>query len=197
MSRPAVIPSVEDMTTTTRRRRHRLPALALGGYAVIASFLFATAASETMLLYPNVFRDIPASLELTEEFMSAVAVGDVMRPLGAAVLVTALIAATVSVRYRIARKWLAASLTALVSGQFLLSVLYQWPRATVLFDERGSHTLAEIERAATEFQIGQYLRLTAAGLSALFAILAALACHRARVLAAAASAKTTRPPSDG
>ncbi|WP_282782816.1 MULTISPECIES: hypothetical protein [unclassified Nocardia] len=58
-------------------------------------------------------------------------------------------------------------------------MLYQWPRASVLFDERASHTLAEIERAATEFQLGQYLRLTAAGLSALFAILAALECHRA------------------
>ncbi|WP_306363225.1 hypothetical protein [Nocardia sp. CC227C] len=73
----------------------------------------------------------------------------------------ALIAAAVSVRYRLARKWLAASLVALVSGQFLLSV------------------------AATEFQLGQYLRLTAAGLSALFAILAALECHRAWTLAAA------------
>ncbi|MBF6178945.1 hypothetical protein [Nocardia otitidiscaviarum] len=172
-------------------------ATVLGIYAVTSFFLFATAASETMLLYPNIFREIPESLELTEQFMTAVAVGDVMRPLGGAILVTALIAIAVSVRYRIGRKWMAASLVTMTGGQFLLSIGFQWPRASILFDDRARYTLAEIESAATEFQVGQYLRLTAAGLSALFAILAALECHRARVLAAAASAKTTRPPSDG
>ncbi|WP_280344219.1 hypothetical protein [Nocardia abscessus] len=46
-----------------------------------------------------------------------------------------------------------------------------------------AHTLAEIERAATEFQIGQGLRIAAAAVTALCAVLAALACYRARALA--------------
>ncbi|MFG3618937.1 hypothetical protein [Nocardia sp. NPDC047654] len=151
-------------------------------YAVVALFVFAAAASETWLLYPNIFRDIPDSLALTEDFMSVVAVGDVMRPLGAVMLVSALIACAVSVRYRIARRLLATSLAALVGGQFLLSILYLWPRGSILFDDRHQYTLNEIERAAHEFQVGQYVRIVAAGLAALTAVAAATDCYRARVL---------------
>ncbi|MEU4345559.1 hypothetical protein AB0H00_30620 [Nocardia sp. NPDC023852] len=160
-----------------------IPMTVIGTYAIIAFFVFAVAASETLLLYPNIFRDIPESLELTQEFMSVVAVGEVMRPLGAGMLVSALIAGAVSVRYRIARRWLACSLTALVSGQFLLSIRYLWPRASILFDDRNQHTLDEIERAAGEFEVGQYFRIAAAGLAALFAVVSVLDCYRARVLA--------------
>ncbi|MFI9510931.1 hypothetical protein [Nocardia sp. NPDC052566] len=155
----------------------------VGGYAAVAGFAFAATVAETVLLYPNIFRDIPDSLELTQRFMSVVAVGDVMRPLGGALTLCALIALVAVLRYRIARGWLAASLAALISGQFLLSILYQWPRATVLFDERNSHTLDEIERAANEFLIGQGLRIAASALTAVFAIVAALVCYRAHILA--------------
>src|SRR5690606_33713606 len=108
---------------------------------------------------------------------------DVMRPLGGLMMVSALIAAAASVRYRIARVWVAASVAALLSGQFLLSITYLWPRATILFDHRAEHTLAEIERAAEEFLVGQYFRIAAAGLAALFAVIAALKTYRAKTLA--------------
>ncbi|UAK36064.1 hypothetical protein K8O92_31670 [Nocardia asteroides] len=160
-----------------------VPLTVLTGYAVIASFAFATTAAETLLLYPNIFRDVPESLELTEQFMSVVAVGDIMRPLGAVLTLCASVAGAVSLIYRIGRRWLGLSLVALLSGQFLLSILYLWPRASILFDDRHSHTLAEIERAATEFQVGHGLRTAAAAVTALCAVLAALACYRARVLA--------------
>ncbi|MBF6221294.1 hypothetical protein IU479_24645 [Nocardia abscessus] len=160
-----------------------VPLTVITGYAVVACFAFGTTAAETLLLYPNIFHDIPESLELTERFMSTVAVGDVMRPLGAALTLCALIAGAVSLAYRVGRRWLGFSLAALLSGQFLLSILYLWPRASILFDDRHAHTLAEIERAAREFQIGQGLRIAAAAVTALCAVLAALACYRARVLA--------------
>ncbi|MFF3224340.1 hypothetical protein ACFYV7_16220 [Nocardia suismassiliense] len=160
-----------------------VPLVVLSGYAVVACFAFGTTAAETMLLYPNIFRDIPESLELTEQFMSVVAVGDVMRPLGGVLTLCALIAGAAAVRYRIGLRWVGLSLASLVSGQFLLSVLYQWPRASILFDDRDKHTLAEIERAATEFLIGQGFRIAAAALTALFAVAAALVCYRRRVLA--------------
>ncbi|WP_280193165.1 hypothetical protein, partial [Nocardia farcinica] len=162
-----------------------LPTIVIGCYAVLASFAFAATLTETILFYPNVFHDVPRSLELTEEFMSAVGVGDVLRPLGAVLTLTALVAAAVATRYRVARGWLVASLASLITGQFLLSVGYQWPRVEILFDDRAAHTTAELERAASEFLVGQVLRVGAAGLTATFAVLAALACHRAYVLAAA------------
>lgn len=160
-----------------------VPLTVITGYAVVACFAFGTTAAETLLLYPNIFHDVPASLELTERFMSTVAVGDVMRPLGAVLTLCASIAAVVSLRYRIGRRWLGYSLAALLSGQSLLSILYLWPRASILFDDRDAHTLAEIQRAAMEFQVGQGLRIIAAAVTAVCAVLAALACYRARVLA--------------
>ncbi|MBF6439054.1 hypothetical protein [Nocardia cyriacigeorgica] len=158
----------------------------IGVYAVVASFAFATTAVETMLLYPNIFREVPDSLAQTEEFMSVVAVGDVMRPMGGVLTLTALIACAVAVRYRMGRAWMTASLISLISGQFLLSVLYQWPRASILFDDRDEHTLAEIEQAASEFLLGQGVRIAAAGVTAVCAVVAALVCYRARVLETAA-----------
>jgi hypothetical protein len=53
--------------------------------------------------------------------------------------------------------------------------------STILFDGRDEHTLAEIECAAAEFEVGQYFRIAAAGLAAVFAVLAALECYRARL----------------
>lgn len=178
-------------------KKPALSATVLGIYAIIASFVFSATAAETWLLYPNIFRDIPESLEMTEEFMSVIAVGDVMRPLGAAMLVTGLVAAAVAVTTRIARRRLAYSLAALITGQFLLSMVYLWPRASILFDERGQHTLGEIEAAATQFQVGQYFRLAAAGLAAMFAVTAALECYRAHVLFGRDVAASQRPSVTG
>jgi len=164
-------------------RKYTLSSVTIGAYAVVAFFVFSAAAAETVLLYPNILRDVPESLQMTQDFMSVIGVGDVMRPLGGLMMVSALIAAAASVRYRIARVWVAASVAALLSGQFLLSITYLWPRATILFDHRAEHTLAEIERAAEEFLVGQYFRIAAAGLAALFAVIAALKTYRAKTLA--------------
>lgn len=162
-----------------------VPLAVIGTYAAVASFAFAAAVTETIMLYPNIFRDVPDSLAMTEQFMSAVAVGDVMRPLGGLLTLCALVACIVSFRYRLGRNWLIASLVSLVSGQFLLSILYLWPRASILFDDRSQHTLDEIERAATQFQIGEVVRIVACLATAAFAIAATLACYRARVLGTA------------
>ncbi|MEU0875392.1 hypothetical protein [Nocardia brasiliensis] len=78
--------------------------------------------------------------------------------------------------------------TIAVSGQTLsalrrISGTAPDPRASILFDDRAGHTLDEIRRAATEFQVGQGLRILAAALTALFAVVAALVCYRARIRA--------------
>ncbi|WP_067570637.1 hypothetical protein [Nocardia acidivorans] len=109
-----------------------------GNYATVACFAFATTAADTMLLYPNIFHDIPDSLALTQQFMGTVAAGDIMRPLGGLLTLCALPAAYIAVRYRTARAWTAASPAFMITGQFLLSILYRWPRANVLFDDRIS-----------------------------------------------------------
>jgi len=178
------VSSVPGSSLPVTDRPVTVPAVVLGGYALVATIACLVTVTETILFYPNVFHDIPDSLARTEEFMSVVGVGDVLRPMGAVLTLVALIAAAVAARYRIARAWTAASLVPLLSGQFLLSVAYQWPRVEILFDDRDRYTVEQLRQAADEFLIGQGLRVGAAVLTALFAVVAALVCYRAHVLRA-------------
>ncbi|MGW0246702.1 hypothetical protein ACWDYH_08690 [Nocardia goodfellowii] len=161
-----------------------IPLATTGAYATMASLVFAITAAETIFLYPNMFRDVPESLALADEFMTVVDIGSVMRPMGGVMTLCAVIAIVVALWARQARGWIAASLVFLISGQFLLSVLYQWPRASIL-GERDQHTLEEIERAATEFLVGHGFRVVASLATAVLAIAAVFSIYRARVLAVA------------
>ncbi|MGW5381539.1 hypothetical protein [Nocardia sp. NPDC003963] len=153
-------------------------------YTVAVSFLFALTVTETILLYPNAFRDVPASLVLTEQFMATVGVGDVVRPFGGVLVVLGVVATVAAWWTRRARGWVLASFGSLVLGQGIFSMLYQWPQVTVMFDERERHTAAELQRAATEFQIGQVIRVAFAAATTVLAIIAALRCYSNHILVA-------------
>ncbi|NEW48769.1 hypothetical protein GV792_01700 [Nocardia cyriacigeorgica] len=164
-------------------RSTTMPLAAIGTYATVASLVFAVTAAETIFLYPNMFRDIPESLALSEEFMTVVDIGAVMRPMGGVMTLCAMIAIVVALWARQARGWITASLVFLVGSQFL-SILYQWPRASI-FGERDEHTLQEVEKAATEFLVGHGFRIAASLATAVLAIAAVFSIYRARVLAEA------------
>ncbi|WP_280232382.1 hypothetical protein [Nocardia cyriacigeorgica] len=162
-------------------RSTTIPLAAVGAYAAVVSFVFAITVAETIFLYPNMFRDVPESLALSDEFMTVVDIGGVMRPMGGVMTLSAVIAIVVALWTRQARGWVAASLVFLISGQFL-SILYQWPRASI-FGERDSHTVAEIERATTEFLVGHGFRIAISLATAILAITAVFSLYRARILA--------------
>ncbi|MEV6658129.1 hypothetical protein [Nocardia fluminea] len=115
-------------------------------YAALATLVFCTMIAETVFLYPNYFHDIPASLIVADEFTAVVSVGGVMRPLGAALMLTGVVAVAVTLWARTSRIWTLASMLSLISGLFLLSALYLWPRWTILFDDRALHTVDELRR---------------------------------------------------
>ncbi|MFC4128593.1 hypothetical protein [Nocardia rhizosphaerae] len=151
-------------------------------YAVLATLVFCTMISETVFLYPNYFHDIPDSLALGEEFTAAVSVGGVMRPLGAVLTLSALVATAASLWSRTARAWTVASLTTLVSGMFLLSMLYLWERWTILFDDRDRYTVEELNRTVREIEVAHSIRILMGALTAVFAVTAALRTYRRRIL---------------
>lgn len=151
-------------------------------YAVLATLVFCTMLAETVFLYPNYFQDIPHSLVVGEEFTAAVSVGSVMRPLGAVLTLTAIVATAASLWSRTARAWTVASLVTLVSGLFLLSALYLWERWTILFDERDQHTVEELRRTVREIEVAHSVRIVLGALTAVFAVVAAVRTYRARLL---------------
>jgi hypothetical protein len=151
-------------------------------YAALATLVFCTMIAETVFLYPNYFHDIPDSLIVADEFTAMVSVGSVMRPLGAVLTLSAVVATAASLWSRTARVWMLASLAALVSGLFLLSALYLWERWTILFDERDRYTVEELNRTVREIEVAHSIRITLGALTALFAVMAALRTYRTRLL---------------
>ncbi|MFC4373613.1 DUF1772 domain-containing protein [Nocardia halotolerans] len=148
-------------------------------YAWIATVAFSAIAVETIIIYPNVFHDVPASLTQTSAFFEVSGPADFFRPLGAATIVAALASTVLVWRVRAARWWVLASLLTLVFGEFLFSVLYFWPRNQIMFDEGAAvHSTEALRRAATEFETAHWGRLAMSAITALAACVGFLRLYR-------------------
>ena len=144
---------------------------------------FGTLLSETLLLYPNIFADIPESLELALEFMSVTTPGDVLPPLGMLTVVTALAAVLLTIRRRVVRLWTVGAAAALVIGEFVFSALFFWPRNHIMFVEGSDvHDAARLQQVAAEFQAGHWVRIVAGAITAVLAFGGMLRMHRESLL---------------
>ncbi|MFD3508889.1 hypothetical protein [Nocardia sp. NPDC058666] len=113
---------------------------------------------------------------------SLVIVSGVMRPLGMFVTLSAVLAVAVSLWTRRARGWLLASIVPYISGMFLLSMLYLWPRWPILFDDRALYTVDELHSTVQEIWVAHAVRVACGLLTAIFAVIAALRIYRDRIL---------------
>lgn len=148
-------------------------------YAAVAMIAFGTLLSETLLLYPNIFADVPGSLDLSLEFMSVTTPNDVLPPIGMANIATAVVAVGLTLRRPAVRLWTAAGLLAIVLGQFIFSAVYFWPRNQIMFTEGSAqHTTEYLRRVAEEFQAGHWVRVAAGAVAAVLALVASLRMHR-------------------
>lgn len=136
---------------------------------------------ETLLLYPNIFDDVPASLAESMRFLSAVSPGDVFPVLGAATLVAGLVTVAVVWRNPGARYRAGAAVLAFMAGNFLFSVLFFWPRNTIMFIEGLEVHSAEYLRAvAGQFQAGHWVRVVLAAVTSVLAFAGFLKVHDRR-----------------
>lgn len=151
------------------------PAL-FAGMAVLA---FGGIGVETLIVYPNVFHDVPDSLAEASAFFDVVGPGDVLPPLGALTVFAALVAVGTAWRVTAARGWLGAGLLTLVGGEYLFSVLYFWPRNEIMFDEGAAvHSVEFLRKTATEFETAHWFRLAISGITAAFAVIGFLRAYR-------------------
>lgn len=154
-----------------------------GAYVWIAMVAFGGIAVETVVIYPNVFHDPPASLARAVEFFTVTGPADLFPPMGAATVVAAVAGLLVSWRVRTARWWVAGSLGTLLVGEFLFSVLYFWPRNDIMFEDGiAVHSADFLRQTAVEFETGHWFRLAFSAVTATLAFIGFLRCHRARVL---------------
>lgn len=160
-------------------------------YSWITIIAFGGILTETVILYPNVFHDPPASLDLTVEFLSETGPSDLFPPLGALTVALAVAAVFVLRRNKKARLWAGASLISLIFGEFAFSALYFWPRNTIMFDEGPAvHSTEVLRQTAVEFETGHWVRLA---MSAVTAVLAFVALYKVLTARAAMTAPENVP----
>lgn len=144
-------------------------------FAWLAITTFAGVLIETLLLYPNIFSDVPGSLVHSTEFFSEMGPGDVFPVLGMTTLVAGILTVGLVWSHPGARRRALVAVAVTLIGEFAFSAWYFWPRNTVMFEEGPAvHSTEVLVQAAAEFQSGHWLRLAMCAVTAVLAFSAHL-----------------------
>ena len=150
----------------------------------VLMILLGSVVLETFMLYPNIFRDPPASLALALEFMAVRGPSDFFPPLGFLSWVGGAGATLLGWRVRAARPWIVLSLLLLIADG-LCSIAFFWPRNTIMFVEgQAVHSAAYLRQVAAEFQSLHWARLAFTAGAALAFFVGFVRFHRHQVLTA-------------
>jgi hypothetical protein len=133
--------------------------LVLLTYFWVMMILLGSIVLETFMIYPNIFRDPPASFPVALEFMSVRAPSDFFPPLGFLSWTSGLASLILGWRVKSARYWILGSLLMIV-GEGVASMFLFWPRNTIMFIEGPAvHSAEFLRQTAQEFQMLHWLRL--------------------------------------
>ncbi|MGH3906057.1 MAG: DUF1772 domain-containing protein [Pseudonocardiaceae bacterium] len=143
---------------------------------------FGAVLAETVLLYPNIFRDPPGSLVLAREFMVAGAPSDFFPPLGMAVVLSAAAASVLTWRTRPVQWWIVGAAITFICCDFVFSAVFFWPRNTIMFvDPVGTHPAEHLRLVAAQFEAGHWVRVAGAAATAALSFVGLLRFHRTQV----------------
>jgi hypothetical protein len=150
---------------------------------------------EAVMLYPNIFRDPPASLLLAREFIVAGGPNDFFPPLGLGIILTAAVAVVLTWRTPSVRWWFVAATVTFVCCEFLLSAGYFWPRNTIMFvDPPGTHPDEYLRQVAAQFETGHWVRVIGAAVTAVASFTGLLRTYRLRVAAQTSASASAAAP---
>jgi uncharacterized membrane protein YedE/YeeE len=155
--------------------RSRLTWIVLIALVWAAMMSFGGVAAETVMLYPNIFGDAPASLDRAREFLVAGGPSDYFPPLGASVVLLGLAATVLTWRDRRLRWRIAGAAAVFIACEFLFSVVFFWPRNDIMFvDPAGTHSPEYLRQVAEEFVAGHWVRLAGGAVTSALAFAALL-----------------------
>jgi hypothetical protein len=136
---------------------------------------------ETLVLYPNIFRNAPSSLEAAVDFMK-IGPADFFPPVGMLLLATGAGAVILSWRVKTARYWLLTSVLIILFGEFLFSAIFFWPRNTIMFIEGPAvHSAEVLKQTAHEFEALHWVRLALCLPASVFSQVGLLKYYRRQV----------------
>jgi hypothetical protein len=155
-------------------------ALVLAYHWVLMIFLGAIT-FETLILYPNIFRDAPRSLEAAVAFMK-IGPADFFPPVGMLMLLTGAGSVIFSWRVKTARYWLLTSVLIVLIGEFLFSAVFFWPRNTIMFIEGSAvHSADTLRQTAQEFEALHWVRLALCLPASVCSVIGLLKYYRHRI----------------
>ena len=148
-------------------------------YLWVLMILLGAIIFETLILYPDIFHDVPRSFETAKAFMVVTGPSNLFPPIGMLAILTGLGSLILGWNVKQARYWVLGSLSTIVVGEFLFSALFFWPRNTIMFEEGTAvHSAAFLQQTALEFQIGHWFRLALSAAAAVMAFVGFLKLYR-------------------
>jgi len=140
--------------------------------------LFGGSLYDSIVLAPNFRVGIPQSLEHLRQFMSLATPGNFFRFIAPLTQLSILISVILGWKHPAGRRWwLILALVLIVAGD-VITFTFHYPRNAILFGD-PMHTPPEtLERAATEWAYGNYLRILLVGAAMVCAIKALLIDRR-------------------
>ncbi|MEZ4861725.1 MAG: DUF1772 domain-containing protein [Caldilineaceae bacterium] len=152
-------------------------------YLWVMMILLGSIVMETWMIYPNIFRDPPASFAVALEFMSVRAPHDFFPPLGLTNWIFGAASLLLGWRVKAARWWILASLLMIV-GEGVASMLFFWPRNTIMFVEGTAlHSAEFLRQTAWEFENLHWLRVAFNAAGSAFIFIGFLKFYRYTLLA--------------
>lgn len=151
-------------------------------YLWVMMILLGSIILETFMLYPNVFRNVPESLEAAMAFLFVRGPSDFFPPLGMVSWVTGALSLILGWQVKSARYWILGSLMMIVC-EGLVSILFFWPRNTIMFIEGTDvHSAEFLIQTAREFVTLHWSRLAFNAAASAFIFVGFLKFYRHRLM---------------
>ncbi len=136
---------------------------------------------ETLILYPDIFHDVPRSLETAMSFMAIRGPSDFFPPVGVFAMFTGIAFLILGWRVKSARYWILGSVSVVFVGEFLFSMVFFWPRNTIMSEGTAVHSVAYLKQTAQEFQTGHWLRVAMSAAASVLSLMGFLKFYRHRI----------------
>ena len=156
----------------------RITFVVLLTYLWAMMILLGSLVLETFMIYPNIFHNAPDRFGIALQFMSVTGPSDYFRPFGMASVLLGVLAVLAGWRISSARWWVVASLL-MILCEGVSSMLFFWPRNTILFVEGAAvHSVEVLRQTAQEFELWHWSRLAFNAASAVFIFIGFLRFYR-------------------
>jgi len=165
------------------QREARLAFVAVLVFLWTMMILLGSILLETFMIYPNIFHNAPERFDLALQFMSVTGPAQYFRPLGMLSVFIGVASVVLAWRVRAARWWIVTG-ALMILGEGASSMIFFWPRNTIMFVEGARvHSVEVLRQTAWEFQLWHWSRLAFNAASAVFVFVGFMQLHRHRIVA--------------